>query len=101
MSPRHVDPSALNGLAAFRQAAYECLTAQPDVLFELCDALLLSPHVSSFIEVTLCPAFHRKWSSAYPALKLARWTMSDLADCCWMLLPKLKGPSAASITAAG
>ena len=92
MSPRHVDPSALNGLAAFRQAAYECLTAQPDVLFELCDALLLSPHVSSFIEVTLCPAFHRKWSSAYPALKLGKMDYERLGRLLLDVAPQVERP---------
>lgn len=93
MTSRQVDSStALNGLVAFRQAAYECLTAQPDALFELCDALLLSPHVSSFIEVTLCPAFRRRWPSAYPALKLGKVDYERLGRLLLDVVPPAERP---------
>ena len=45
-------------LPSFRQAAYECLDSAGDALFELCDAVMLTPSANSFAELSLCPAFH-------------------------------------------
>jgi hypothetical protein len=57
-------------LTEFRQAAYEHgLLRARDAQFELVDALLLSPVVRSFPELSLCPAFRRQWMSAYEALR--------------------------------
>lgn len=57
---------------AFRQAAYECLEPARDALFELCDAIMLTPSANSFAELSLCPAFRRRWPSLYEALEDGR-----------------------------
>ena len=60
-------------LIEFRQAIYEYgLTRARDAQFELLDALLLSPSIRSFPELTLSPAFRRKWPSAYAAIEEGR-----------------------------
>jgi hypothetical protein len=62
-----------NKLIEFRQAVYEYgLTRAQDAQFELVDALLLSPSIRSFPELSLSPAFRRKWSSAYVAIEDGR-----------------------------
>jgi hypothetical protein len=59
----------LNKIIAFRQAVYEqAFTRARDAQFELLDALLLSPHVNSFPELSLSPVFRRQWHSVYVAL---------------------------------
>lgn len=59
-------------LRAFRQACFECLGTAQDALFELGDAVLLSPPVSSFVEFSLSPVFRRRWPSVYEALQDGR-----------------------------
>ena len=59
----------LNKLAAFRQAAYECFRKAADVLFDLLDALLVTPHPASFPELSCAPVFRRQWPSLYAALQ--------------------------------
>jgi len=59
-----------SNLIEFRQAVYEQgLTLARDAQFELVDALLLSPFVRSFPELSLSPVFRRKWPSAYAAIE--------------------------------
>ena len=56
-------------LGAFRQAVYtECLTARADALFEVGDALLTTPYVTSPVALSLSPSFRRKWPSLFDAL---------------------------------
>jgi len=60
----------LTKLIEFRQAVYEQgLTKARDAQFELLDALLLSPAIESFPELSLSPVFRRQWPSAYAALE--------------------------------
>src|SRR3990167_5779995 len=59
----------LNKLKAFRQAAYEQLGPSRDALFELTDAILLTPAINSFAELWLCPAFLRRWPSLYETVQ--------------------------------
>ena len=61
--------SHLNKLHTFRQAAYDCFGRSADALFELGDAVLLTPNVHSFAELSLCPVFRRQWPSLYEALQ--------------------------------
>jgi hypothetical protein len=62
-----------NNIIEFRQAVYEHgLTKARDAQFELVDALLLSPTIRSFPELSLSPIFRRNWSSAYAAIKLGQ-----------------------------
>ncbi len=59
----------LEELGAFRQAVYtDCLTARCDALFELGDALLTTPYVTSPVALSLSPSFRRKWPSLFDAL---------------------------------
>lgn len=47
-----------------------CLEARfVDAQFDLIEALLLSPPVRSFPELSLSPAFRRQWHSLYATLK--------------------------------
>jgi hypothetical protein len=59
-------------LIAFRQTAYTCLGRAHDALFELGDAILSSPRVTSFAELSCSPLFRRQWSSLYEALQDSR-----------------------------
>ncbi|MCS6911258.1 MAG: hypothetical protein NZM11_11940 [Anaerolineales bacterium] len=59
----------LNRLQAFRQQVYERLGPTRDALFELSDAVLLTPAVNSFAEFSLSPAFRRRWPSLYEAVQ--------------------------------
>ncbi|MBN2086657.1 MAG: hypothetical protein JW748_15695 [Anaerolineales bacterium] len=62
----------LNRLVFFHQFVYDQLGLARDALFELGDAVLLSPPVRSFPEYTLSPIFRRKWSSCYEAIEDGR-----------------------------
>jgi len=60
-------------LGAFRQAVYtDCLTARADALFDLGDALLTTPYVTSPVALSLSPSFRRKWPSVFDALSDGR-----------------------------
>jgi hypothetical protein len=59
-------------LIEFRQAAYQSLGNARDALFELTDAVLLTPAANSFVALSLSPVFRRRWSSAYEALQDGR-----------------------------
>lgn len=56
-------------LRRFRQQSYEALGKAKDATFELMDAILLSPKVSSYAELSLSPVFRRQWPSIYEALE--------------------------------
>ena len=59
----------LEELGAFRQSVYiACLTARSDALFELGDALLTMPYLTSPVALSLSPSFRRKWPSVFDAL---------------------------------
>jgi len=60
----------ITSLIEFRQAVYDQgLVRAGDAQFELMDALLFSPPIRSFPELSLSPVFRRKWSSAYAAIE--------------------------------
>ena len=59
-------------LQQFRQAVYERLSKAKDTMFELMDAVLASPSVSSFVSLSLSPLFRRQWPSIYAALQDSR-----------------------------
>lgn len=69
MSNKNTTQSQLSKLAAFRQSVYGCLTHARDALFELTDAVLTSPGLASFPELSCAPVFRRHWSSLYEALQ--------------------------------
>jgi len=59
-----------NNLIEFRQAVYDHgLLRFADAQFDLVDALLLSPPIRSFPELSLSHAFRRQWHSAYAAIE--------------------------------
>lgn len=58
-----------NRLTRFRQDVYDYVfTKRRDAQQEALDALLLSPRIGSFPELSLSPAFKRTWHSLYKAL---------------------------------
>ncbi len=62
-----------NKLIKFRQAVYDNgLVWVKDAQFELVDALLSSPPIRSFPELSLSPVFRRLWPSAYDAIERGR-----------------------------
>ncbi len=62
----------LTRLQAFRQAAYACLGNGRAALFDLADAVLVTPVIGSFAELALAPVFRRRWPSLYEALQDGR-----------------------------
>ena len=80
MAPAAPDPgqvaSAVAGYLAlreFREGLYRCLTACPDALFELCDAILCAGHaVTSLVQLSLVPEFRRGHGALYDALAAGR-----------------------------
>ena len=59
-----------NKLTEFRQAVYDQgLTRFADAQSDLVDALLLSPPIRSFPELSLSWAFRRQWHSTYAAIE--------------------------------
>ena len=70
MNKPHSTDKHINKLIEFRQALYQHgFTSLRDAQLELLDALLLSGPIRSFPELSLCPAFRRKWPSAYAAIE--------------------------------
>ncbi|MGH9847016.1 MAG: hypothetical protein ACREEM_50610 [Blastocatellia bacterium] len=63
----------------FRQQVYPLLGARKDVLFEVMDAVIQTPHARSFAELSLAPACTRKWPSLYKALDLPATALPDVA----------------------
>ncbi|MGI5284896.1 hypothetical protein ACQEVF_16365 [Nonomuraea polychroma] len=59
-------------LAEFRGGWYDCLTVRADALFELTDAVLSAPTVTSLPYLSLEPVFRRSWGSLYDALATGR-----------------------------
>lgn len=65
-------------LQQFRQAVYNRLSKAKDAVFELMDAVLVSPSVSSFVSLSLSPLFRRQWPNVYAALEDGRPLRSKL-----------------------
>jgi hypothetical protein len=60
----------LNNFIEFRQSIYEqAFVQEQDALYELVEAMLLSPSVRSFPELSQSPVFQRGWASAYKAIE--------------------------------
>ncbi|MCI0419526.1 MAG: transposase [Acidobacteria bacterium] len=82
----------LNKPAAFRQAAYDCFTKAADALFELLDALLVTPRPESFPELSCAPVFRRQWPSLYEALQDGEVDREALLDLYLETLPASERP---------
>src|SRR5258708_21608646 len=64
--------ASLKRLVDFRVGVYASFTFRADALFELVDALLLSPMIRSAVEVSQSPVFRRRFASVYDALNNGR-----------------------------
>jgi hypothetical protein len=60
--------SSRQRLVDFRLQVYASVTFRADAVFELVDALLLSPILRSAVEVSQSPLFRRRFASVYDAL---------------------------------
>lgn len=88
MKTKHTAKQKLNPLIEFRQAIFGCFKQAKDALFELLDALLLSPRLTSFPELSCVPVFRRKWSSLYECLQDGRIDDKQRLDLCLKNLPE-------------
>lgn len=78
-----------NKIIEFRQAVYQRgLTKARDAQFELVDALLLSPAIWAFPELSLSPVFRRKWASAYGAIRDGAQDGAWLEQCFIQQVPQ-------------
>jgi hypothetical protein len=59
-------------LQEFRNSIYESLGSAKDAVFELMDAVLTSPSISSYVSLSMSPLFRREWPSIYAALHDSR-----------------------------
>jgi hypothetical protein len=81
---------ALEGLREFRARLHECLTARPDALFELADAVLCADHaVTSLVQLSLVPEFRRGHGALYAALADGEIDEGKLAALLTGTLPQL------------
>lgn len=67
-------------LKQFRQSTYTLLGKGKDAICDLMDAVLTTPRVKSFVELSLSPVFRRKWSSTYAALRDSRASRQKLMN---------------------
>lgn len=96
-APRPPDAAQVAGAVAgflalreFRARLYECLTARPDALFELADAILCADHaVTSLVQLSLVPQFRRGHGALYAALADGRIDEDKLAALLTGALPQL------------
>ncbi len=69
---------------------YRCLTARPDALFELCDAILCADHaVTSLVQLSLEASFTRGHGALYDALAGGRVDEEQFAALLTATLPPL------------
>jgi hypothetical protein len=96
-APAAPDPGQVAGAVAsylalreFREGLYRCLTARPDALFELADAVLCADHaVTSLVQLSLVPEFRRGHGALYDALAAGRIDEEALAALLTHTLPPL------------
>jgi hypothetical protein len=74
-------------LRAFRQQAYQLFHHRRDAFFELMDAVIETPGARSFAELSLAPAFTRKWHSLYKALDEVSYDQQLLDELCLAQIP--------------
>jgi len=86
-----------NKLIEFRQAVYDHGLARfVDAQLDLVDALLFSPPIRSFPELSLSQAFRRQWHSAYAAIEEGRQDREWLECYCIRQIPS-QGPQVSSL----
>jgi hypothetical protein len=77
-------------LREFRARLYGCLTARPDALFELTDAILCADHaVTSLVQLSRVPEFRRGHGALYGALAAGEICDEKLAALLTGTLPQL------------
>jgi hypothetical protein len=82
----------LGWLSSFRQRLYSCLTGRADALFELVDAVVCADQVvTSLVELSLEPEFHRGHGALYDALAAGSVNEDAFADLLAGVLP-MSGP---------
>jgi hypothetical protein len=74
-------------LGHFRTELHACFTRRADALFELGDALLCAPAITSVAQLSLEPSHRRGWGSAYDALASGRINLDRLRDLLAASLP--------------
>lgn len=85
--PRSTDQH-LNNLIEFRQALYQHgFPRRRDAQFELVDALLLSPPIRSFPELSQSPVFRRHWPSVYAAVEEGHQDVAWVRQCWYRQVP--------------
>jgi hypothetical protein len=67
-------------LGQFRAELHACFPCRADALFELGDALLCAPTITSVAQLSLEPSHRRGWGSAYDALAGGRINVDRLRD---------------------
>ncbi|MCD4686847.1 MAG: transposase [Anaerolineae bacterium] len=85
MSTKPSTTKQLNKIIEFRQAVYEQgLVRERDAQFDLMDALLLSPVIQTFPELSQSPVFQRRWPSVYTAIERGQidevWVRAYLSE---------------------
>ena len=86
-----------NKLIEFRQAVYDHGLARfADAQLDLVDALLFSPPIRSFPELSLSQAFRRQWHSAYAAVEEGKQDREWLECYCIRQIPS-QGPQVFSL----
>ncbi len=99
MAPAAPDPGQVAGAVAgylalrdFREGLYRCLTARPDALFELCDAILCTDHaVTWLVQLSLVPEFRRGHGALYDSLAAGRIDEEAFAVLLTATLPLADG----------
>jgi hypothetical protein len=86
MTTKPSTTTQLNKLIEFRQSIYEqAMTHERDAQYELLEAMLLSPSVQSFPELSQSPVFQRRWPSVYTAIERGQidveWVRMYLIKC--------------------
>ena len=79
-------------MSEFRQESYDCFTRSADALFELVDALMLSPQLQSFPDLSSVPVFRRRWPSLYECLEDGRIDQKELLGLYLKTLPESERP---------
>jgi hypothetical protein len=79
--------SPLAQLGQFRSELRACFPCRADALFELGDALLCAPAITSVARLSLEPSHRRGWGSAYDALANGRINVDWLRDLLVRVLP--------------
>ena len=83
----------LNTLKTFRQTVYESgFSKTRDALFELSDAVLLTPCAHSFAEFSLQPSFRRGWPMLYETLQDGVIDRDSLLDLYLAQIPRTQRP---------